>query len=1066
MVTLLILITLPIKFILPPGGSYKIDIKNKQETFTTIPVQLSQNLISRTPDTLRWRLKWVIEEASKKPLENVEGFKFVDHNNDGFPDIIVKSEDSITGYLGPDFSIEFPPTDTTDLGRKVVIDFDNDGFKEIVYLKKGDLVFNRVRNGTIFPQIKYKKEFDFELPVSSCPVVLAPQKLLVANLDGVFLLEKKKGKWERQKISDIPFLHVVRVNGKPRLISSNGEIYEFSGSKLKLIGEAGVKSGVYFNRHWVTPESLPIKVKDFSSIVTSDINSDGKDDIIVGEPDGFLKVYLSPTYKEDTTYMIKVKEWPQPDIYDLDNDGLKDLVIGDIEGNITYFKNTGTISSPFFVETNSWKFQKSYSIKTPLDYYNKYFPPEENFQISERWIIDSLISFLSHVTPPYYDEVVFNVAHTPPGVLRAMTKMGELNIFTESAKDVYEIADSLPYVSIKELPNGLTTLVYDSTYDLPTDYYYNFVVHPRILFEIPVKIDASYWDKPPEYYGESEDEWLTKNVEVYSKNGKFWRNYFLRIKEIREKMQKATTERDAVLTLHRWLSWSYKGNFMRFGYKTQDLQPLVIFKKRYGSCGEQSILLAAFARTFLIPIYVVMDRGEDHQWNEFWEKGKWHHWDLNFKAEKAIDHPMSSAEGMGAPGQKKTVSAVIAWHPDDTFHPVSWRYTGTAHVTFNIVDSGGRPVENALVVVRSHWNNRNSISIWGYTNRLGKVNFDLGYEPLGYTLDVLSVAGMSGITNFFVEEGDTYHFTVRMPDKVPCEHKHFEAASSILAIRNFVTGNPYRITSKFLKDSIGYRGTGKTLYYFNAGHIIKINREKKIIFKNPSCLNYRIVSAEVATKPVLEFKADKNSIYSGEKIRFELKIFPLTYFKKFELHLGEKVTEFEPTHETGNNYTFEHNVNSIYPGTYKVFITGTGIDGRKVSSNKLKITLKPVKIYHGLVYQDECTSSHPSGSYIFGPIFIRDSIPFIYFNVTSNSEGADIDIFLFRDKNGNGKIDDMKELVKKSTSPLSTEKVFIPYPEKGTYWLYIQGCTIPNPPVKFKLITSFKLDEKGNVEFP
>jgi len=1067
MVTLLILITLPIKFILPPGGSYKIDIKKRQETFTTIPVQLPQNLISKTPDSLRWRLKWVIEEASKEPLEDVESFKFIDYNKDGFPDLVVKSESAITGYLGPDFSVEFPPPDTTNLGRKTVVDFDNDGFKEIVYLKKGTLVFNRLRNGEIIPQINFKKKFDFELPVSACPLVLDPQRILVANLDGVFFLEKKKGKWQKRKISDVPFLYAERMNGKPCLISSNGEIYEFSGSKLKLIGKTGVRNGVYFNGRWVVPESLPVNVKDFSSIITSDVNNDGKDDIIVGGPDGFVRVYLSPAYREDTTYIIKVREWPQTDIYDLNNDGLKDLVVGDIDGNITYFENTGTSSSPFYVEKNSWSFQKSYSIKTPSDYYSKYFPPEEDFQISKRWIIDSIISFLSHVTAPYYDEVVFNVAHTPPGVLRAMTKMGELSIFTQSAEDVYAMADSLPYVSIKELPDGLTTLVYDSTYELPVDYYYNFVVHPRILFEIPAKIDASYWDKPPEYYGESEDEWLTKNVEVYSKNGKFWRNYFLRIREIREKMQKAPTERDAVLTLHRWLSWSYKGNFMRFGYKTQDLQPLVIFKKRYGSCGEQSILLAAFARTFLIPIYVVMDRGEDHQWDEFWEKGKWHHWDLNFKAEKAIDHPMTSAEGMGAPGHKKTVSAVIAWHPDDTFHPVSRRYTGTAHVTFRILDSTGEPVENALVVVRSHWNNRNSISIWGYTDHLGRVNFDLGYEPLGYTLDVLSMAGMGGINNFFIEEGDTYNFTVKMPDRVPYLHGHSRAVSSILAVRNFVTGNPYRIRSKYLRDSIGYRGAGKTLYYFKVNHSLKLyKKDTSVLFKNLSPLSYRIVNADVSAKPLLEFKSDKSLVLPGEKIKFDLRIFPLTYFKKFELHFGKKVVEFEPIHKQGNIYTLEHAVNSVYPGTYKVFITGIGIDGRKISSNQLKIMLKPVKIYHGLVYQDECTSSHPSGSYVFGPIFVKDSIPFIYFKVTSNAEGADIDIFLFRDKNGNGRIDNMKELVKKSTSPLATEKIFIPHPEKGEYWLYVQGCTIPNPPVKFKLITSFLLDKNGIVRFP
>ncbi len=1055
MILLAILISIQVRVVLPPGGSYQIDPESEIEITNYDENYIPPRILSRVPENLRWRLNWVISRASQVVPESVGGFSVKDFNDDGIPDVALEIGESSVVYFGPDF-LNFSPFGSGLSKRRQKLKYN--GITRIFFLKNDKILERYELSGIFYPDTTRDKIFNFTLPLAPYPAIISSSLLLVSTLDGFFLL-KKRGSWDSIRISNRKYMRLQRMNGVPVFVSTDGNLYKVKDNGLIKVDSVGNR--IYFNNRWVEPESLPVKIDSFSSVITGDINGDKVDDILVGRINGFIKVYTSPNF--DTLITLKVGEHPALDLFDFDGDGLLDILAGDIDGNLTFFRNTGTVTEPYFLEAGSWEFSPTYSIKKPVDYYDHYIPVERNFRIIKRSLMDTLIKFLSGVKDPYFDEVVYMVAHTPPGVLRAMARMGNLDIFENSAKSVYTLADSLPYVKIKELKSGLTTLVYDDTFQLPPGYYYLFVVHPRILFEIPARIDASFWDRPPEYYGISEDEWLKKEVEIYSKDGVFWRDYFSGIQEIREKMKEAKSEREAVLTLHRWLSWSYEGNFMRFGYKTQDIQPMVIFKKRYGSCGEQSILLAAFARTFLIPIYVVMDRGEDHQWNEFWEKGLWHHWDLNFKAEKAIDHPMTSAEGMGAPRNPKTVSAVIAWHPDDDFHVVTRRYTDVARVKIKILDSKGNPVEGALVVPRSHWNHRNSVSIWGYTDHMGEVSFDLGYEPLGYTIDVISTAGMTGINNFFVNEGKSYEFTIKTPGITSITGGH--ADSSIFLPINFVTGKPYRIRSRYLREEIRYTGAGKTLVVYRGGRAIVIKKGKKIKILNPSPDHYRIVKYDIDTDPVLSIMSGKIKIRPGEPLSFKVSVFPFHYFKKFFLITGDTTFEVFPEKVKGNIYSIKVPFSRIYPGDVDVQLQGIGYDGSVLTSH-VTVEVERRRNLEGLVFQDECTSEHPSGSFVYGPFFVKDSIPFLYFKVTSDAPGADIDMFLFYDKNGNGRIDDMKELVKKSTTPLSTERIFLPYPVRGRYWLYIQGCTIPNPPARFELQTSFELDSSGVVIFP
>jgi hypothetical protein len=113
----------------------------------------------------------------------------------------------------------------------------------------------------------------------------------------------------------------------------------------------------------------------FSMIIFADIDNDGDLDLFVGEQYGNFKFYENTGSGTQASFANPVQNpfgispvlnFGSPAFSDIDHDGDLDLFVGEYYGNMRYFENTGTVSSPafaapltnpfFLVQTNYYNF--------------------------------------------------------------------------------------------------------------------------------------------------------------------------------------------------------------------------------------------------------------------------------------------------------------------------------------------------------------------------------------------------------------------------------------------------------------------------------------------------------------------------------------------------------------------------------------------------------------------------------------------------------------------------------------------------------------------------------------
>lgn len=905
-----------------------------------------------------------------------------------------------------------------------------------------------------------------------------------------------------------------------------------------------------------------------------DIDGDGIADLVVGNQAGQFTALIGPDLEPDTVFFLgaDVGELATPVIADLDGDTCPEVVSGNLDGRFFVFAEV----EGRYIERSSWEFASSGRTVTVEDYYERYFPQyDELLGWNDLEVIETATDLLERAPREHLDEVAFALAHTPVEVLRTMIRLGGLDIMLENARDIYTMAERLPYVRLVERDDE-TVLEHriegGAWRPLPRDIYYWWVVHPRILYEIPARIDASYWEHCPDYYGQDETSWRrhepVPDIHDPEAAGVFWRSalpFDRRYgRTLFDAVRDAPTFMDAIRQLHCWISWQHEEAFMSFGYETQDLQPMVIFSKAYGSCGEQSILTTACARSMLLPTIVVSDRGEDHQWNEFYYEGEWHHWDVNNALPRGIESPWVSAEGLGRGG--KTVSTVSGWRGDDLMLDVTTRvvnppgagytsrgsgYTDTGRLTVTVEDADGMTVDGALVVLKSHWQRRNLVSIWGYTDTRGMCAFDLGYEPYGgYTIEVLSPYGTAGTTNLSVEEGGTHAVTYRLPGakiaSMPLlpptppasTWRPMGGDAGIEGIRtrpgverlafsfeieggrqrhpNFVTHTPYRIGG-YLSERTGYRGTRRSRADLAEHHLVDMwildEAEFRSAMRDPAALrtggrpagsreaeetaardlylllcnaaertSVRLTLAATfvgeAEPPHLTITKPGRADYRvGETVVFQGTAGDNLGLERMRLSLdgGISWSTFRPetagsgvkgsgTGTPGSTSTAPR-VDDKYPagavsrwshrwataeggpglpGRYSFVVEAIDGDGHRTVTEPVSLVLTPAAEFRDqVVRQDDPSSPLPSVSWMWGPLRVPEGERLMEIHTVGKTRDLDVDLYLYRDANGNGAIDGSEEQVATSAGPTAEERVHIDSPEGGTYWLYVQGWSVP-----------------------
>ncbi len=1051
-------------------------------------------------------------------------------------------------------------------------------------------------------------------------------ELLCGTLDGRLALVKHPGpciRWESETGADRESRpgssaagekQVQNSKFRPLFMKLPGEIRHAAPAIADLDGDGrpeiiiGAEDGVVriFKRMPVPgggsplvqlPAPAGIDTIPFATPAAADIDGDGIVDLAVGGADGGIRFYrglpgnLLPqadqpgageTAVAETQLRFETMEeyagldlgeYLCPAFFDIDRTGRPSLFAGNAAGKVLIYELVdGTLS-----ERGSWEFEPFQSANTLEDYYSSYKPGY--FEVSaynDSASVDKLLALLEETDLNFRDEVAFSIENLPVEALRTMLRRDEESLLLENARQIRRLVEKLDYVRIEEKGDS-TTLAYILEPGVekicPASVYYWWVVHPRILYELPSRVETSYWENPHEYYGQEWEEWLRHeprpSIYQQTSGSVFWRNslpYDRRYGEsLFDAVVPSATFREAVDNLHDWLTWTRKDDpFMDFGYLTQDLQPLVIHSKHYGSCGEQSILTAACARTMLIPIRVVGCRGEDHQWNEFWEDGEWYHWDINNKVNK----PWMSGEGMDH--KAKTISAITGWRGDERLLRITTEvhnppesgyteagrgYTDTGRLTVEAVDADGAPVDGALVILRSHWDNRNMPAVWGHTNTSGSVSFDVGYEPNGgYTVEVLSPWGAAGSNNLPVTEGEEYTVRYSLPGRkitAPRAKIPGGGSSSVVALLPpgtstgvpgaadaGVSGGPIppegslavsvaEVSGKFeasahigirsrprggyLWDEYGYggvrtgpvevaaapsdvhlalleppvtgNGTGADPENFDFGSLLgradwtetgetgafPLDRELYFAAAN---MGTGVVSLDAKLEFAFEAPSAPPFIEIAPRARVDEPLIRGTAGDNLGLALVEASFDggdvwrditaevmFEVEDSRTGDFSWFPGASGTPPaGRYSLLMRVSDRNGSSCESVPVDYEVAAAHRFDFQpIRQDDPDSPFPVSSWMFGPFRLDTSIPFLDIRTEGHTDGLDLDLFLFRDSNGDGAVSGMDEVHSKSAGPTSSERLFLDKPENGVYWIYTHGWAAPPGGGEFSLSSSESL---------
>ena len=365
-------------------------------------------------------------------------------------------------------------------------------------------------------------------------------------------------------------------------------------------------------------------------------------------------------------------------------------------------------------------------------------------QTTETNLRNAMVALLNETPKQYLDEVAYQLTYLPKEVLKDSRFINTWDWLRKNAELIYVHADSLKYVRLVEhgdtnTGNWYTTTEYrikrSGSYiwrEVDRYYYYMFIVMPKIEQEgVYVKDNTSSVGQRTWGYGWREYLWSDpdtlhsyrpvgisgyKLVDAQGNKDTLRVDSIPRLGEIMQMPEYLWDETPRIwLFLREMKSTDHALNILGnwcsrcipMDVTTSDeyrpSQPNQIAWKHVGNCHEDALLVAAAARTALIPLMHIGDFCDDHVWGMAHDGGDsiWHHFEF-FRGGCSPGRPyywgMTNMQPNGNYGWAS--SLVQGYVPDGTLINVSDYYTETTPactLQLAVSDAEGRAVDGARI---------------------------------------------------------------------------------------------------------------------------------------------------------------------------------------------------------------------------------------------------------------------------------------------------------------------------------------------------------------------------------
>ena len=371
---------------------------------------------------------------------------------------------------------------------------------------------------------------------------------------------------------------------------------------------------------------------------------------------------------------------------------------------------------------------------------------------------------------PYIDEVAYSIAHSSAAYL--ISEFYHQDLFLQNASLIYEIDQDLDYVEVVDYGTpGSDSDFYTTTrylklnendeiveIEVPRDIYYMYLVHPKNTDEIPAYIDPDIIESNINHQNNIADP----------PDGVFWRDFLYNHNDEGYPLLKdylmacevawdseSLSPSNAIGAISTWLAES----LVFTSDAERPHQPVRIYRKHIGRCGEHADMRSAAARTALIPCTSILTISTDHTWNEFWDE-EWIHWDS-----PEINNPLVYENGWG-----KVHASVFEIKSNGYLTPVSAKYSeGSANLVVYVFDPNNNPVDGARILLGVQDGSDILGDNVGFTDNDGKYDFEVG-ENRTYYAKMTSPLGDVNDYQLLVEnvqDGDSLNFSFSVLNYMP-----------------------------------------------------------------------------------------------------------------------------------------------------------------------------------------------------------------------------------------------------------------------------------------------------------